>query len=61
LKEIEKSPFLPEAVAGVGFAPEIVFEKQGFGTAIDTPNAVVAPTGQGHEARGSGLSYLREE
>ncbi len=61
MKEIEKSPFLPEAVAGVGFAPEIVFEKQGFGTAIDTPNAVVAPTGQGHETRGSGLSYLREE
>jgi hypothetical protein len=61
LEEIEKGPLLTEAVAGVGFTPEIAFEQKGFGAAIDTPDAVVAATSQGKKTRRRGFSHLREE
>ena len=61
LKEIEKCPFLPKSITGIGLTPEIAFEKEGFSAAVHTPNAVVTATGKGQHALGSGLSYASKQ
>lgn len=45
VEEFEEGPLLPEAVAGVGIAPEVALEQEGVAAAIDTPDGVVASAG----------------